>query len=196
MRRLVAETTVEPRQLMLPMFVAEGLREPRPIRACPVSCSTPARRPARPPPRRRAGARRRHAVRRPRAQGRDRLRRHSTPRASSTSPSPTPVAEAGDDLLVMSDLCLDEFTDHGHCGVLDDRGRVDNDATLEIYAAWRRPGRGRRRRRRPQRNDGRPGRRDPLALDGAGHQDVRSWPTRRSTRPPSTARSARRSAAR
>jgi porphobilinogen synthase len=44
------------------------------------------------------------------------------------------VAEAGDDLLVMSDLCLDEFTDHGHCGVLDAAGRVDNDATLEIYA--------------------------------------------------------------
>jgi porphobilinogen synthase len=41
--------------------------------------------------------------------------------------------EAGDDLLVMSDLCLDEFTDHGHCGVLDEQGRVDNDATLEIY---------------------------------------------------------------
>ncbi|MCW2830873.1 MAG: porphobilinogen synthase, partial [Aeromicrobium sp.] len=42
--------------------------------------------------------------------------------------------EVGDDLLVMSDLCLDEFTDHGHCGVLDARGRVDNDATLELYA--------------------------------------------------------------
>jgi porphobilinogen synthase len=46
------------------------------------------------------------------------------------------VREAvGDDLVVMADLCLDEFTDHGHCGVLDDRGRVDNDATLERYAA-------------------------------------------------------------
>jgi porphobilinogen synthase len=44
------------------------------------------------------------------------------------------VSEAGTDLLVMSDLCLDEFTDHGHCGVLDASGRVDNDATLEIYA--------------------------------------------------------------
>lgn len=43
-------------------------------------------------------------------------------------------AEVGDDLLVMSDLCLDEFTDHGHCGVLDEQGRVDNDATLERYA--------------------------------------------------------------
>jgi len=43
-------------------------------------------------------------------------------------------AEVGDDLVVMSDLCLDEFTDHGHCGVLDAQGRVDNDATLERYA--------------------------------------------------------------
>ena len=41
----------------------------------------------------------------------------------------------GDDLVVMADLCLDEFTDHGHCGVLDAEGRVDNDATLERYAA-------------------------------------------------------------
>jgi porphobilinogen synthase len=41
----------------------------------------------------------------------------------------------GDDLVVMADLCLDEFTDHGHCGLLDDEGRVDNDATLEQYAA-------------------------------------------------------------
>jgi len=46
------------------------------------------------------------------------------------------VREAvGDDLVVMADLCLDEFTDHGHCGVLDEQGRVDNDATLERYAA-------------------------------------------------------------
>ena len=46
------------------------------------------------------------------------------------------VREAvGDDLVVMADLCLDEFTDHGHCGVLDDHGRVDNDATLERYAS-------------------------------------------------------------
>jgi porphobilinogen synthase len=46
------------------------------------------------------------------------------------------VREAvGDDLVVMADTCLDEFTDHGHCGVLDDRGRVDNDATNELYAA-------------------------------------------------------------
>jgi porphobilinogen synthase len=41
--------------------------------------------------------------------------------------------EFGDDAVVMSDLCLDEYTDHGHCGVLNDRGEVDNDATLERY---------------------------------------------------------------
>lgn len=44
------------------------------------------------------------------------------------------VREVGDALPVMADLCLDEFADHGHCGVLDNQGRVDNDATLEIYA--------------------------------------------------------------
>jgi porphobilinogen synthase len=44
------------------------------------------------------------------------------------------VAEVGDALTVMSDLCLDEFTDHGHCGVLTPDGDVDNDRTLEVYA--------------------------------------------------------------
>jgi porphobilinogen synthase len=45
------------------------------------------------------------------------------------------VREAvGDDLVVMADTCLDEFTDHGHCGVLDEQGRVDNDATNLLYA--------------------------------------------------------------
>jgi porphobilinogen synthase len=45
------------------------------------------------------------------------------------------AAEVGDALVVQTDLCLDEFTDHGHCGVLDSRGRVDNDATLDRYAS-------------------------------------------------------------
>ena len=44
------------------------------------------------------------------------------------------VAEVGDALTVMSDLCLDEFTDHGHCGLLTPDGRVDNDLTLGAYA--------------------------------------------------------------
>ena len=46
--------------------------------------------------------------------------------------------ELGDATVLMSDLCLDEFTDHGHCGVLDERGEVDNDATLVRYAAMAR----------------------------------------------------------
>ena len=41
--------------------------------------------------------------------------------------------EVGDDIVVMADLCLDEFTDHGHCGVLTASGAVDNDATLLRY---------------------------------------------------------------
>jgi porphobilinogen synthase len=45
------------------------------------------------------------------------------------------VSEVGDAVVVMSDLCLDEYTDHGHCGVLTDAGEVDNDATLDRYAA-------------------------------------------------------------
>src|ERR687894_322219 len=43
-------------------------------------------------------------------------------------------AEVGDDIVVMADTCLDEFTDHGHCGLLDAHGQVDNDATLAVYA--------------------------------------------------------------
>ncbi len=67
-------------------------------------------------------------------------------------------AALGDELVLMADLCLDEYTDHGHCGVLDDRGEVDNDATVERYGeiavaqaeAGARP-------RGPERDDGRPG---------------------------------------
>ena len=40
----------------------------------------------------------------------------------------------GDDLVVMADLCLDEYTDHGHCGLVDEHGHVDNDATIDLYA--------------------------------------------------------------
>jgi porphobilinogen synthase len=43
-------------------------------------------------------------------------------------------SDVGDDLVLMADLCLDEYTDHGHCGVVDERGHVDNDATIDLYA--------------------------------------------------------------
>ncbi len=44
-------------------------------------------------------------------------------------------ADLGDDVVLMADLCVDEYTSHGHCGILRDDGTVDNDATLEVYAA-------------------------------------------------------------
>ncbi len=134
MRAMVAETSLEPRQLVLPLFVAEGLREPRPIGAMPGVVQ----------------------------HSRDSLRRAAAEAAAaglagvmlfglperkdargSGALDPNGIlnlaiadvrAEVGDDLLVMSDVCLDEFTDHGHCGVLTPSGAVDNDATVEIYA--------------------------------------------------------------
>ena len=83
------------------------------------------------------------------------------------------VDAVGDRTVVMADLCLDEFTDHGHCGVLDDRGRVDNDATLERYqaAALAQAQAGAHLLGTSGMMDGQVGvvRR---ALDGAGRQDV------------------------
>ena len=89
-------------------------------------------------------------------------RRRGTRRASRSARSQTLREELGDDHVVIADLCLDEYTDHGHCGVLADDGSVDNDATLERYrriavaqaeAGAHMVG--------PERHDGRTGRRDP-----------------------------------
>lgn len=134
MRRLVAETTLEPRQLILPMFVREGAREPLPISSMPgVYQHT------------RDTARK--AVAEAAQLGLGGVMLFGVPEEKDEVGSGAldpdgilnvairdAVSEAGDSLLVMSDLCLDEFTSHGHCGVLDSEGRVDNDATLKIYA--------------------------------------------------------------
>lgn len=134
MRRLVAETHVQPSQLVLPMFVAEGRTEVRPIASMPGVVQHT-----------RDSARKAYAE--AAALGLGGVMLFGLPEHKDAQGSgaldPDGIlnvaladarAEVGDDLLVMADLCLDEFTDHGHCGVLDDRGRVDNDATLEIYA--------------------------------------------------------------
>lgn len=134
MRRLVAETHVSAGQLVLPMFVAEGLTEPRPITSMPGVVQHT---------RESAKAVYAEAARlglggvmlfgvpeHKDAQGSGAL----DPEGILNTAIRDARAEVGDDVLVMSDLCLDEFTDHGHCGVLDSRGWVDNDATLEIYA--------------------------------------------------------------
>jgi porphobilinogen synthase len=134
MRRLVAETTLEPRQLILPMFIREDAREPVPISTMPgVYQHT------------RDTARK--AVAEAAQLGLGGVMLFGVPSSKDEIGSGAidpngilnvairdAVSEVGDDLLVMADLCLDEFTSHGHCGVLDSAGRVDNDATLPIYA--------------------------------------------------------------
>ena len=133
MRALVRETRTEPSQLVLPMFVGEGLTEPKPIASMPGVVQHT-----------RASAR--EAVREAAGLGLGGVMLFGVPEhkdaVGSGALDPDGILnvaladardEVGDDLLVMADLCLDEFTDHGHCGVLDDHGRVDNDATLEIY---------------------------------------------------------------
>jgi porphobilinogen synthase len=134
MRRLVAETSLEPRHLVLPAFVAEGLREPAPITSMPgvVQHSRDSLR---------------KAAAEAAAAGLGGIMLFGIPEhkdaAGSGGDDPDGilnvaiadvVSEVGADLIVMSDLCLDEFTDHGHCGVLATDGSVDNDATLERYA--------------------------------------------------------------
>lgn len=133
-RGLVRETHTVPSQLVLPMFVAEGIGEPKPIASMPgVFQHT------------RDSARKVYAEAARLGLGGVML--FGVPQHKDATGSgaldPDGIlnlaisdarAEVGDDVLVMSDLCLDEFTDHGHCGVLDAAGRVDNDATVEIYA--------------------------------------------------------------
>jgi porphobilinogen synthase len=81
--------------------------------------------------------------------------------------------EVGDDLVLIADLCLDEYTDHGHCGVLTDDGAVDNDATVELYAraAVAQADAGAAVVAPSGMMDGQV-RAIRQALDGAGHQDV------------------------
>jgi porphobilinogen synthase len=134
LRELVAETTLRAGGLVLPAFVREGATEPVPIRSMPGVVQ----------------------------HSRDSLRKAAAEAAGlglggimlfgvpltkdavgSAGVDPRGVlnvaiadvkAEVGDALPVMADLCLDEFTDHGHCGVLAADGSVDNDATLAVYA--------------------------------------------------------------
>src|SRR5664279_5370682 len=133
MRRFFAETHVQPSQLVLPMFVAEGLSEPRPISSMPGVVQHT-----------RESARKVYAEAAQLGLGGVMLFGVPEHKDATGSGALDPDgilnvalrdarSEVADDLLIMSDLCLDEFTDHGHCGVLDEQGRVDNDATLKIY---------------------------------------------------------------
>ncbi|MFE9693921.1 porphobilinogen synthase [Micromonospora sp. NPDC005806] len=133
-RRLVSETRVDPAELVVPMFVKEGLTEPRAIASLPGVLQHS------------RDSLRKAAVEAVQA-GVGGIMLFGVPatRDATGSGGLDPdgilnvairdvVAEVGDATVVMSDLCLDEFTSHGHCGLLTPDGSVDNDATLEAYA--------------------------------------------------------------
>lgn len=133
MRRLVAETRLHPAELILPMFIREGIDEPAPIGSMPGVMQ--------------------HSLDSFRAALHDAAEAgiggvmlFGVPEEKDAVGSGATdefgilnvatrlaAAEVGDALVVQTDLCLDEFTDHGHCGVLDHEGRIDNDATLLRY---------------------------------------------------------------
>jgi porphobilinogen synthase len=134
-RRLVAETRVHPSQLILPVFVADGLDEPRPISSLPGVVQ--------------------HTMESVRAEaarvvdaGLGGIALFGVPDIDDKDSMGTAAyssqgilnraieavrAEVGDETVIIADTCLDEFTDHGHCGILDEVGGVDNDATVELY---------------------------------------------------------------
>ncbi len=133
MRRVVRETRVHAAQLVLPMFVHAG-PEPRPIGSMPGvqqhSIDTLRRAAAEAAEAGVGGVMLFGVPARRDATGTE----ATDPDGILNRATAAVVAEVGDAVVVSTDLCLDEFTDHGHCGVLDDAGRVDNDATLERYA--------------------------------------------------------------
>ncbi|MBW3626539.1 MAG: porphobilinogen synthase [Actinobacteria bacterium] len=134
LRRLVAETRLSVDDLVAPLFVREDIDEPRPIASLPGVVQ--------------------HTL--------DSLRKETAALARAGVPAvvlfgvpsakdaegsgawdPDGIVqvalrelrdEVGDEVVLMADLCLDEYTDHGHCGVLGPDGEVDNDPTLERYA--------------------------------------------------------------
>jgi len=135
LRRLVRETHLSSDDLVAPLFVKEGIDEPRPIDSMPGQVQ--------------------HSLESLRKEvaeiatlGIGAVMLFGIPSVKDETGSQADAddgivqralrelrSDAGDDLVVIADLCLDEYTDHGHCGVLDARGEVDNDATLERYGS-------------------------------------------------------------
>lgn len=129
----MAETALSPRDLVAPLFLGESLREPRPIASLPGHFQH-------------SLASLHDEVRALQRCGVSGVILFGVPtqkdEAGSGAYDPEGVVqvglrslrdEFGDDLVIMADLCLDEYSTHGHCGVLRDNGTVDNDATLELY---------------------------------------------------------------
>jgi porphobilinogen synthase len=135
LRRLVAQTSLEPRHLVLPMFVADGIGEPHPIGSMPgVVQHTPdsLRRAAADAVEAGVGGLMLFGV--PRDTDKDATGSRGLDPDGILNVALRDLAkDLGEATVLMADTCLDEFTDHGHCGVLDARGRVDNDATNAQY---------------------------------------------------------------
>ena len=135
LRRLAAQTSVQSSDLVLPMFVKEGIGGPQPVASMPgvVQHTRDSLRKAA------AGAVEAGvgglilfgvpAVKDGRGSAAD------DPDGILTTALADLAADLGDSTVLMADLCLDEYTDHGHCGILTPAGQVDNDATLERYAS-------------------------------------------------------------
>jgi porphobilinogen synthase len=134
LRRLVAETQLDVRHLVAPLFVREGIDEPQPIESLPGVVQHTL-----------------DSVQREAEQladlGVGALILFGVPSTKDSIGSqafdPEGIVQValrnladsvGDRMVLMADLCVDEYTDHGHCGVLDGHGSVDNDATLDVYA--------------------------------------------------------------
>ena len=134
LRQLVAETNLSPDDLVAPLFVAEGRSEPQPISSLPGHAQHTL-------------DSLRHEVRELVARNVRSVILFGVPEKKDEFGSGAyddngiaQVAlrmlrdEFGDEIVLMADLCLDEYTSHGHCGILTSDGTVDNDATLELYA--------------------------------------------------------------
>jgi len=135
LRRLVSDVSVRPGDLILPLFVKEGIAEPQPVSSMPGVVQHT-----------------RDSLRKAAAEAVDAgvggLILFGIPAVKDARGSAADdpdgivqlaltdlVAEVGAETVLLADLCLDEYTDHGHCGLLTAAGEVDNDATLERYAA-------------------------------------------------------------
>src|SRR6266567_3549758 len=133
LRRMVAETRLHPAEFVLPLFVKEGLDEPRPIASMPGVVQhtlASARKAAHEAVVAGVGGLMLFAV----PEERDAIGSAGVDPDGILQRAIREVAdEVGDATVIMSDLCIDEFTDHGHCGILRADGTVDNDATLEVY---------------------------------------------------------------
>jgi len=134
MRRLVAEARLSVDDLVAPLFVREGIDDPQPVDSLPGVVQH-------------TRASLRTEVAALRDLGVPAVILFGIPKSKdavgSEAWNPDGIVqialrdlrdEVGDDMVLMADLCVDEYTDHGHCGVLDGNGSVDNDATLELYA--------------------------------------------------------------